>query len=211
MDDKQLRKAIMDELEFDPRIDAANVAVVVDDGIVTLTGHVASYVEKVAAENAARRVKGVRAIAEELAVRYPSDKKTADDEIAKRAVKILEWYDLIPRHAIQVTVQRGWIMLSGEVRWQYQRRWAEHAVHQLSGIAGVLNQIVIKPAVYPSDVKKRIEDALARHAEIEAQEIRVTVNDGKVSLEGKVDSWEERRAIEMRHGRLPASRRSTTG
>ena len=196
MDDKQLRKAIMDELEFDPRIDAANVAVVVDDGIVTLTGHVASYVEKVAAENAARRVKGVRAIAEELAVRYPSDKKTADDEIAKRAVKILEWYDLIPRHAIQVTVQRGWITLSGEVRWQYQRRWAEHAVHQLSGIAGVLNQIVIKPAVYPSDVKKRIEDALARHAEIEAQEIRVTVNDGKVSLEGKVDSWEERRAIE---------------
>ena len=196
MDDKQLRKAIMDELEFDPRIDAANVAVVVDDGIVTLTGHVASYVEKVAAENAARRAKGVRAIAEELAVRYPSDKKTADDEIAKRAVKILEWYDLIPRHAIQVTVQRGWITLSGEVRWQYQRRWAEHAVHQLSGIAGVLNQIVIKPAVYPSDVKKRIEDALARHAEIEAQEIRVTVNDGKVSLEGKVDSWEERRAIE---------------
>ena len=87
MDDKQLRKAIMDELEFDPRIDAANVAVVVDDGIVTLTGHVASYVEKVAAENAARRVKGVRAIAEELAVRYPGDKKTADDEIAKRAVK----------------------------------------------------------------------------------------------------------------------------
>ena len=115
MDDKQLRKAIMDELEFDPRIDAANVAVVVDDGIVTLTGHVASYVEKVAAESAARRIKGVRAIAEELEVRYPSDKKTADDEIAKRAVKILEWYDLIPRHAIQVTVQRGWIMLSGEV------------------------------------------------------------------------------------------------
>ena len=196
MDDKQLRRAIMDELEFDPRIDAANVGVAVDDGIVTLTGHVASYVEKVAAENAARRVKGVRAIAEELEVRYPSDKKTADDEIAKRAVKILEWYDLIPRHAIQVTVQRGWIMLSGEVRWQYQRRWAEHAVHQLSGIAGVLNQIVIKPAVYPSDVKKRIEDALARHAEIEAREIRVTVREGKVSLEGKVDSWEERQAVE---------------
>ena len=196
MDDKQLRKAIMDELEFDPRIDTANVAVVVDDGIVTLTGHVASYVEKLAAENAARRVKGVRAIAEELEVRYPSDKKTADDEIAKRAVKILEWYDLIPRHAIQVTVQRGWIMLSGEVRWQYHRKWAEHAVHKLSGIAGVVNHIVIKPAIYPSDVKKKIEDALARHAEIEAQEIRVTVNDGKVSLEGKVDSWEERRAIE---------------
>ena len=115
MDDKQLRQAVIDELEFDPRIDAANVGVAVDDGIVTLTGHVSSYVEKVAAEKAARRVKGVRAIAEELEVRYPSDKKTADDEIAKRAVKILEWYDLVPRHPIQVTVQRGWIVLSGNV------------------------------------------------------------------------------------------------
>lgn len=196
MDDKQLRQAVIDELEFDPRIDAANVGVAVDDGIVTLTGHVSSYVEKVAAEKAARRVKGVRALAEELEVRYPNDKKTADDEIAKRAVKILEWYDLVPRHPVQVTVQRGWIVLSGNVMWQYQRKAAENAVRKLSGIAGVVNNILIKPAVYPSDIKKKIEDALARHAEIEAREIRVTVREGKVSLEGKVDSWEERQAVE---------------
>jgi osmotically-inducible protein OsmY len=196
MDDKQLRQAIMDELEFDPRIEAANIGVAVDDGIVTLSGHVSSYVEKVAAEKAARRVKGVRALAEELAVRYPSDKKTADDEIAKRAVKILEWYDLVPQHALQVTVQRGWIVLSGDVMWQYQRKAAENAVRKLSGIEGVVNNIVIRPAVYPSDVKKRIEDALSRHAEIEARDIRVTVREGKVSLDGKVDSLEERHAVE---------------
>ena len=196
MDNKQLRQAVMDELEFDPRIDAANIGVAVDNGIVTLSGHVGSYVEKVAAEKAARRIKGVRALAEELEVRYPNDKKTADDEIAKRAVKILEWYDLIPKHAIQVTVQRGLVVLSGEVRWQYQKKWAEQAVRKLSGITSVINNIVIKPAVYQSDIKKKIEEALARHAEIEAQDIRVTVREGKVSLEGKVDSWEERRAVE---------------
>ena len=196
MDNKRLRQAVMDELEFDPRIDAANIGVAVDDGIVTLSGHVGSYVEKVAAEKAARRIKGVRALAEELEVRYPNDKKTADDEIAKRAIKILEWYDLIPKHAIQVTVQRGLVVLSGEVRWQYQKKWAEQAVRKLSGITGVINNIVIKPAVYQSDIQKEIEEALARHAEIEAQDIRVTVREGNVSLEGKVDSWEERRAVE---------------
>jgi osmotically-inducible protein OsmY len=143
MDNKRLRQAVMDELEFDPRIDAANIGVAVDNGIVTLSGHVGSYVEKVAAEKAARRIKGVHALAEELEVRYPNDKKTADDEIAKRAVKILEWYDLIPKHPIQVTVQRGLVVLSGEVRWQYQKKWAEQAVRKLSGITGVINNTVI--------------------------------------------------------------------
>ncbi len=197
MDDKQLRQHIVDELEFDPRINAANIGVAVNNGVVTLTGHVSSYVEKVAAEKATRRVKGVRALAEELEVRYPNDKKTADDEIAKRALKILEWYDLISGNGIQVTIQRGWVILSGEVMWQYQRKAAESAVRKLSGIAGVVNNILIKPAVYPSDIKKKIEDALARYAEIEAQAIRVIVREGnKVSLEGKVDSWEERQAVE---------------
>ncbi len=168
MDDKQLRRSILDELEFDPRIESSTVGVATDDGVVTLSGHVSSYVEKIAVENAARRVRGVRALADELEVRYPNDKKTADDELAKRAVKILEWYDLFPRHAIQITVQRGWIVLGGQVMWQYQKQAAEHAVRKLSGIAGVVNKIVTKPAVYSSEVKKKIEDALARHAKIEA-------------------------------------------
>ena len=197
MNDKQLQRAILDELEFDPSIETSTIGVAVEDGVVTLSGHVSSYVEKFAVENAARRVRGVHALASELEVRYPNDKKTADDEIAKRAVKILEWYDLVPRHTIQITVQRGWIVLSGEVMWQYQKQAAEHAVRRLSGIAGVVNHIVIKPAVYPSDIKKKIEDALVRHAEIEVRDISVTVRDGnKVSLEGKVDSWKERQAVE---------------
>ena len=197
MDDKLLRRSILDELEFDPRIESSTVGVATDDGVVTLSGHVSSYVEKIAVENAARRVRGVRALADELEVRYPNEKKTADDELAKRAVKILEWYDLIPCHAIQITVQRGWIVLSGQVMWQYQKQAAERAVRKLSGIAGVVNNIVIKPAVSSPEVKKKIEDALARHAKIEAQDITVTVRDGnKVSLEGKVDSWEERQSVE---------------
>ena len=122
MDAKQLRQNVLDELEFEPSVDAANIGVIANDGVVTLTGHVSSYAEKLAAERAVRHVKGVRAIAQEIEVRYPSDKKTADDEIAKRALSVLKWYATIPQNAVKVTVQRGWITLAGEVDWQYQRR-----------------------------------------------------------------------------------------
>jgi osmotically-inducible protein OsmY len=197
MTDSQLRQSVLEELEFDPSIDAGSIGVCVDDGVVTLTGHVSSFAEMLAVENAARRVKGVRALAEELEVRAPLGKKTADDEIAKRALKILEWYGLIPANAVQVTVQHGVVFLSGEVIWQYQRKAAEDAVKQLSGIIDVMNNILIKPAVFSSDIKQKIEDALARHAKIEAHAIRVTVPDeNNVLLEGEVDSWDEREAVE---------------
>ncbi len=197
MDDKQLQQNVLDELEFEPSIDAANIGVAVDDGVVTLTGHVSSYAEKLAAERAARQVKGVRAIAQEIEVRFPSDKKTADDEIAKRALSVLKWDAMIPQDAVKVTVQKGWVTLSGEVNWQYQRKASEDAVWKLSGVTGVTNSISLKPTVSVSDIKKKIEGALARHAHIEAQAIRVNVRDGnKVSLEGKVDSWDEREAVE---------------
>ena len=134
MDDKQLRQHIVDELEFDPRINAANIGVAVNNGVVTLTGHVSSYVEKVAAEKATRRVKGVRALAEELEVRYPNDKKTADDEIAKRALKILEWYDLISGNGIQVDdstrmgdpERRGHVAVSKEGRRECRSKAVGH-------------------------------------------------------------------------------------
>jgi osmotically-inducible protein OsmY len=197
MDDKKLRQDVLDELEFEPSVDAANIGVSVDDGVVTLTGHVSSFAEKIAAENAVRHVKGVLAIAEAIEVRYPDDKKTSDDEIAKRAVSILKWYNLIPQSAVHVTVQKGWVTLTGEVPWQYQKKAAQDAVRKLSGIAGVINNILIKPLVYVTDVKKKIEDALTRRTKVEAQDIRVTVRQGNmVSLEGKVDSWEEREAAE---------------
>jgi osmotically-inducible protein OsmY len=197
MDDRRLKQEVLDELDFDPSIDAANIGVSVDDGVVTLTGHVSSYVEKSAAEQAARRVKGVRAVAQEIEVRYPSDKKTSDDEIAKRALSIIKWDAQIPQDAVQVTIQKGWVTLTGQVSWQYQKKAAEDAVRKLSGVIGVINNISLKPAVTTSDIKSKIEDALTRRAQLEAGAIRVDVLDGnRVKLQGKVDCWEQREAVE---------------
>lgn len=197
MTDTQIRQDIIDELDFEPSVNAAHIGVAVDDGVVTLTGHVASYAEKLAAEQAVRRVKGVQAIAQEIEVRFPSDKKTADDEIAARALNILRWSAVVPTEKVQVKVQNGWVTLTGEVDWQFQRSSAESELRKLSGVAGVINDIVLKSRVQPQDIKRKIEDALKRSAEIEAQGIRVSVLDGgKVSLEGKVHDWQERRSVE---------------
>jgi osmotically-inducible protein OsmY len=197
MDDKQLRQNIIDELEFEPSVDAQDIGVAVSEGIVTLSGHVSSYAEKVAVQHAVQRVKGVRAIAQEIEVRYPGEKKTADDEIAKRALNILKWDAVIPGAAVRVTVQKGWVLLTGEVDWQFQKKAAEDAIRKLSGVTGVSNSITIKPRVSASDIKKKIEDALARNAHVEARAIRVNVSDGnKVRLEGAVDSWDDRDVVE---------------
>lgn len=193
----QLRQDILDELEFEPSIDAAHIGVTVDRGVVTLTGHVSNYGEKLAVVQSVRRVKGVSAIAEEIQVRFPDDKKTADDEIAKRAVDILGWDTLIPRNAIQITVREGWITLTGNVDWYYQKKAAEDDVRKLFGVRGVTSNIAIKPRVAANDVKRKIEDALKRNAEVEAGAIRVSVEGGsKVVLEGTVHSWDERHAVE---------------
>jgi osmotically-inducible protein OsmY len=191
-----LRQDILDELEFEPSIDAAHIGVAVEDGIVTLTGHVSSYWEKTTAENVVRRVKGVKAIAEEIEVRLIGQKGTADDEIAKRAVNAISWNVSIPRDKVQVKVQDGWITLTGKLEWQYQKNAAAEAVRGLAGVVGVANQIEITPRASVSDIKRRIEDALKRDAETEAQAIRVNVLNGKVTLEGKVRAWSERQAAE---------------
>lgn len=196
MDDWKLRKDVMDELDFEPSIDSAAIGVSAKAGVVTLSGHVPNYAQKIAAERAARRVKGVKAIALEIEVRYPDQAKTADDEIAKRALDILRWDALVPPGAVQVVVDKGWVTLSGAVDWQYQKRAAEEDVRRLSGVVGVANSIAIKPAVQVADVKQKIEDALKRHAEIESEGIKVTVQGGRVRLDGKVDNWEEREAAE---------------
>ena len=196
MNDRNLHQAILDEFEWDPSFNAAHVGVAVEDGIVTLTGHVSSYAEKVAAEHAAKRVLGVRGVAQEIEVRYPSDKKTADDQIARRALDILSWNTTIPADKISVTVQKGWVTLNGEVNWGYQRQEAENAVRKLSGVTGVTNAIKIKTTVKATDVKERIEKALKRNAEMEANNIQVSVSDGKVVLEGKVKAWYERNLAE---------------
>ncbi len=196
MTDKQLKQEILDELDFEPSVDAAAIGVAVENGVVTLSGHVSSYAQKIAAEDAVRRVRGVRAIAQEIQIRFPSDKKTADDEIAKRVADILRWDVMLPYDAVKPMVQNGWVTLKGQVEWRYQTEVAEADVRKLSGVVGVNNQLTLKPHVQVPDVKQKIEDALRRNATTEAKDIRVTVHDGgKVTLEGNVHTWYERQAV----------------
>jgi osmotically-inducible protein OsmY len=192
MDDKTLRQSIIDELNFEPSIDAANIGVAVENGVITLSGHVASYAEKIAAERAVQRVRGVKAIAQEIEVRYPDQAQRSDDEIAQRALNILKWSVQVPADSIQIKVEKGWVTLSGAVPWQYQRLAAESAVRKLSGIRAVANLIEIKPHVAASDVQRKIMDSLKRNAEVETDSIRVVVDNDKVTLEGKVKAWYER-------------------
>jgi osmotically-inducible protein OsmY len=197
MNDLQLRQDVLDELEYDPSFDAADIGVATENGDVTLTGHVRSYSEKMAAEAAVRRVKGVRAIAQEIEVRYPGDPKTSDDQIARRALDILAWDAAVPHEALTLKVEQGLVSLGGEVGWNFQRNAAEAAVRRLHGVRGVVNGIIIKPKVRAADIQQKIESALKRHAEVEARQIEVLVADDKVTLRGKVDNWDERDAVEL--------------
>ncbi len=192
MSDKTLKHAVEEELDWEPSIDSEHIGVTVEDGVVTLSGHVSTYAEKFTAEKAAKRVKGVRAIAQEIEIRFPNDKKTSDDQIAKRALDIIAWDSTIPKDKVLVKVQNGFVTLSGEVDWFYQRDDAEHAVRKLAGIKGLSNEIRIKPKAYAYDIKERIETALKRNAEFEADSIKVSVLDGRVTLDGKVKAWYER-------------------
>ena len=185
------------ELEFDPSFEGTHIGVAVDKGVVTLSGYVGSYAEKLAAVNAAKRVKSVHAIADEIEVRYPYQPKIEDDQIAKRAVDILKWNSTVSSHQIDVVVETGWITLTGEVDWQFEKKAAEECVRKLSGVTGVTNKIALKPRVTAADVKANIEAALKRQAELDARAIRVSVTGGDhVVLEGRVDNWSERRAAE---------------
>jgi osmotically-inducible protein OsmY len=197
MTDSRLRQDIIDEFEFDPSFDGEHVGVAVDKSVVTLSGHVRSYAQKLAAIAAAHRVKGVHAIAENIEVRYPYQHQMADDQIAKRALDMLSWDVLVPGDAVDVLVQDGWVTLSGNVNWFFERSAAEEDVHKLSGVRGVTNKITIEPKIDCANVKNKIEAALERHVEVEAKAIRVTVRDGNtVVLEGQVDNLDERRAVE---------------
>ena len=197
MSELQLRQDIIDELEFEPSVNSAHIGVAVEKGVVSLSGHVGSYAEQLAAIAVVRRMKGVKAIADETEVRYPFDQRTSDDQIAKRAIDILGWDIWVPSGLIQITVHNGWVTLTGNVDWFYQKKAAEEDVRKLSGVHGVINNIAIKPRVKAEDIKRKIEDALKRHTEVEAKAIRVSVRgNDKVILEGKVDNWNERYAVE---------------
>jgi osmotically-inducible protein OsmY len=196
MSDKTLHQMILDELEWDPRFDSAHIGVAVDGGIVTLSGHVDSYAEKAAVEDAVKRIDGVRGIAQEVEVRLPGDKQAADDQIAKRALDIMAWDSTIPAGKVRVKVQSGIVTLSGDVDWYYQKDDAERSVRKLTGVKALVNSIRVLPNTKAIDVKNRIEAALKRNAEMEANAIRVSAADGHVTLSGKVKTYYERELAE---------------
>ncbi|HWO31567.1 MAG TPA: BON domain-containing protein [Candidatus Acidoferrum sp.] len=188
MSDQSLQQAVQDELEWKPSVNAAHIGVAAKDGVVTLSGDVSSYAEKWAAERAARRVYGVKAVAQELKVRYPFD-KVDDTDIAQKALQALSWDIEVPANKVTVKVEYGWVYLSGTLDWHFQSSAAEADVRKLKGVIGVINNIVIKPPIQASDVRAKLKEAFARNAQIDEENIIVTVDGGKVTLSGHVDNW----------------------
>ena len=194
--DAELQRHVMDELKWEPTIQAAEIGVTVKDGVVTLSGNVDSYGKKWAADRAAKRIWGVKAVIEEIKVTLAGSYKRADKDIAKSATDVLDWNILVPSHRVKVVVQDGWITLSGDVGWYYQKQHAEDVVRHLIGVVGVTNSITIKPpvaAVKAVEVKNKIEDALKRNARLllAAQKIQVEISGRKVILRGSVGSLVE--------------------
>ncbi|MGJ7536402.1 MULTISPECIES: BON domain-containing protein [unclassified Variovorax] len=194
--DTQLRNDIQAELTWAPEVKTSDVGVIVKDGVVTLTGHLASHAEKYAVERAVQRVHGVKALAVELTVKLPFDNQRTDADIAMAVECALDWNALVPDDKIQPLVENGWITLAGEVEWGYQRSAAESAVRDLMGVTGVSNLVKVKPKVRPADVEKKIHDALSRQADREARQLAITVDGSQVTLRGTVHSWTERDAVQ---------------
>jgi osmotically-inducible protein OsmY len=190
--DGKLQLDVLEELKWQPAVNAEQIGVEVKDGIVTLVGHVGSFAEKWHAEEAAQRVSGVKALAVEMDVTLPGERHRHDAEIARAAENILEWLVILPKNTVKVMVENGWITLSGEVDWEYQRRIVTGAVRYLMGVSGVSDQIVIKPQISSNAVKSDIESALKRRATEDTQNIRVDIHGSDVTLTGTVHSWSER-------------------
>jgi len=190
--DAELRSNVEKELEWDPRIDARDIGVAVKGGVVTLSGEVRSYVERWAAQDAAEVVGGVKAIANEIEVALAGSSHRSDTELAAAALTALNSHVAIPMADIKLAVNNGWITLTGQVPFWYQKQEAENTLRNLWGVTGISNDIEIKTTVSAADAKTRIEDAFRRHAKIEADKIRVHVVGGTVTLEGEVGTWQER-------------------
>jgi osmotically-inducible protein OsmY len=192
--DEEIQKDVFSELKWDARLQPNEIGVIVKDGVVTLTGWVDSYLKKWEAEDAAHRVTGVKAVANEIEVKLSIER--TDPDIAEAAVRALEWDAGIPSNKVKVTVSKGWVTLRGEVEWQFQKADAERVVRRLSGVKGVSNLIMVKPATTSSELKKKIEDALVRNAELDANRITVEVQGSKAILKGTVRSWAEKQEAE---------------
>jgi osmotically-inducible protein OsmY len=190
--DTQLQQDVLAELKWEPSINAAEIGVEVKDGIVTLAGHVNTYAEKWNAERATQRVAGVKALAVEMDVKIEGINNRTDADIARSVENVLQWTTYLTKDAIKVKVEKGWVTLTGEVEWQYQRQAAAESIRYLMGVSGVSDQITIKTKATAPAVKSDIEAALKRRAQKEAHEISVSVHGTDVTLTGTVHSWSER-------------------
>ena len=194
--DEEIKRDVEDELRWDPDIDATDIAVAVKNGVVTLTGFVRSYNDKWEAERAVKRVAGVLGVANDLEVRLPAIDERPDPEIARDAVMAIKNQLPFSYERIKVIAKNGWVTLEGEAEWNYQREAAERAVRRVRGIKGITNKIELKPRVEPHEIRKKIEEAFRRSAEIDASRITVETRGGEVVLRGRVRSWAERQEAE---------------
>lgn len=190
--DHELKRDVETELKWEPSVNEAHIGVSARTGVITLSGHVTTYAEKHGAEQASKRVYGVRAVANELDVKLESRDQRSDEDIAEACLNALRAHSSVPEDQIKVLVDSGRVTLEGTVEWQYQRTAAEQAVQYLLGVAALINRITVSPRVSASDVKHKIEEAFKRSAEIDASHITVDTRDGKVILQGKVRSWAEK-------------------
>jgi osmotically-inducible protein OsmY len=194
--DSEIERDVKDELTWDPDLYATDIAVSVKDGVVTLTGFVKNFSDKYEAEAAAKRVAGVVAVANDIEVRIPSVDERPDPEIAREAVAAIKSQLPVTSEKIKVIVKNGWITLEGEVEWQYQRATAENAVRRIKGVKGVINSIKLKSPTEPTEIKRKIQEAFRRNAEVDANRIVVEADGGTVTLKGTVRSWIEREEAE---------------
>jgi osmotically-inducible protein OsmY len=207
MNDKLLRQRVIDQLDFDPSIDSAAIGVSVHAGVVTLSGHVPTYAQKYQAEKVVKAIKGVQGIAQEIEVNFDGADPVADDEIARRAIAAMAFNAMLPTEGLQVRISKGWVTLSGEVEWQYQRNAAEAEVRKLRGVTGITNNITLKAHAVTADVEQRIREALQRDAGLDADAIQVKVFGDQVTLDGKVDCWRDRELVERTVWAAPGVRR----
>lgn len=194
--DKELQRDVLDELAWEPSVDAAEIGVSVENGVVILNGVVKSLGEKWAAERVAQRVGGVRAVTDELVIKLPGDTQHSDADVAQAALKALDWNASVPRDRIRVLVEHGWVTLKGTVEYHFQKDAAESAVRNLRGVKGVSNTVTIKPSASEVNVIHAIKKALHRAAQVDAETISVEAKDGKVILRGSVRTWPEREEAE---------------